>query len=109
VVYGTCGVPCTVNDCREWIALRYKIFLMLKYDIIPVVIGGGNYSRFVPKSGYINGLDFKSAKDLGTYLNYLDSNKTAFNSYFKWKKHVNFLDYTVSYSYESLCFGFDLL
>ena len=32
----------------------------------------------MPKSGYINGLDFKSGKDLGKYLNYLDSNKTAF-------------------------------
>lgn len=115
-VYGNCGKPCTANDCREWIGQKYKFFfafensnckdyitekffLMLKYDIIPVVIGGGNYSRFVPKSGYINGLDFKSAKDLGKYLNYLDSNKTAFNSYFKWKKHVNFLDYTVSYAF----------
>jgi hypothetical protein len=117
-VHGACGVPCPANvgDCREWVGRKYKFFfafensnckdyitekffLMLKYDIIPVVIGGGNYSRFVPKSGYINGLDFKSAKDLGTYLNYLDSNKTAFNSYFKWKKHVNFLDYTVSYAF----------
>lgn len=44
-------------------------------------------------------MDFKTPKDLGDYLLYLDNNKTAYNSYFKWKKHVNFLDYTVSYGF----------
>jgi hypothetical protein len=44
-------------------------------------------------------LDYKSPKELGEYLLYLDSNKTAYNSYFKWKKHVNFLDNTVSYGF----------
>ncbi len=29
------------------------------------------------------------------YLMYLDSNKTAFNSYFKWKKYVKFDQPTV--------------
>jgi hypothetical protein len=44
----------------------------------------------VPKSGFINAADYKSPKELANYLNYLDSNKTAYNSYFKWKKHVKF-------------------
>ena len=44
-------------------------------------------------------MDYNSPKNLSEYLLYLDSNKTAYNSYFKWKKHVNFLDYTVSYGF----------
>lgn len=35
-------------------------------------------------------LDYKSQKELADYLNYLDSNTTAYNEYFKWKKYVKF-------------------
>ena len=44
----------------------------------------------MPRSGFINAMDFKSPKELAQYMLYLDGNKTAFNSYFKWKKHVTF-------------------
>lgn len=33
-------------------------------------------------------MDFKSPKDLADYMLYLDRNKTAYNSYFKWKKYL---------------------
>ena len=49
----------------------------------------------VPKSAFINVKDFAGPKQLAEYLLYLDSNQTAYNSYFKWKKHVNFLDQLV--------------
>jgi hypothetical protein len=55
-----------------------------------VVLSGGDYARFVPKSGYINVLDFKTPKHLADYLLYLDRNQIAYNEYFKWKKYVNF-------------------
>lgn len=47
----------------------------------------------MPKSGYINALDFASPKHLTDYLIYLDKNRTAYNSYFMWKKHVCFLSH----------------
>ena len=56
----------------------------------------------MPKSGYINALDFKSPKDLAKYLKYLDSNKTAYNSFFKWKKYANF-DYEKPILFSPLC------
>ena len=64
-VYGKCGTPCPGEaDCREFVGGKYKFFLafensickdyitekfflMLKYDVVPVVFGGGNYTRFV--------------------------------------------------------------
>ena len=49
-----------------------------------------NFYFKIPKSAYINALDFKSPKNLAEYLQYLDSNRTAYNSYFKWKKHISF-------------------
>jgi hypothetical protein len=38
-------------------------------------------------------LDFKSPHELANYLNYLRGNKTAYNSYFNWKKFVQFEAY----------------
>ena len=44
-------------------------------------------------------MDFKTTKDLSQYLIYLDKNSTAYNSYFKWRKHVNFLNHTVGFGF----------
>lgn len=70
-IYGRCGISCPdKQDCREYVAAKYKFyfsfensfcrdyitekfFLMLKYDIVPVVFGSGDYSRFVSISFYI--------------------------------------------------------
>lgn len=106
-VYGKCGsfkCPDNVN-CRQYISENYKFFYAfenslcygyvteklfdtLNFNIIPVVFGLANYSFYIPKSGYINVVDFQSPKHLADYLTYLDNNKTAYNSYFKWKKYI---------------------
>ena len=113
-VYGKCGKSVTglcgkesmtKQDCREYFSQKYLFFLAfentvcndyitekffdtLKYDIVVVVLGGGNYAHYVPKSAYINARDFKTPKHLATYLKYLSKNKTAYNEFFKWKKYV---------------------
>lgn len=114
-IFGKCGEKCpdfysntTIkDDCRRILAKEYKFFLafensickdyitekffqILSFDIIPVVRSGGYYDRYIPKSGYIDAFDFKSAEHLAEYLIYLDSNKTAYNEYFKWKKFIKF-------------------
>ncbi len=43
-------------------------------------------------------MDYESPSELGAYLKYLDTNKTAFNSYFKWKQHVLFDDHVIDYT-----------
>ena len=116
-LFGSCGDSCPESsDCREHIGRNFKFFfafensvckdyitekffLMLRYDIIPVVVGGGNYTRFVPKSAFINAMNFASPKHLAEYLKLVDSNITLFNSFFKWKKHVNFFNTIVSYGF----------
>ena len=110
-IYGRCGTKCSKAfgnmNCKEKISSMYKFyfafennfcndyitekfFSILKYPIIPVVLGGGNYDHFIPKSGYINALNFKTPKKLAKYLKYVSSNATLYNSYFKWKEHVSF-------------------
>lgn len=111
-LYGKCGqLKCDHNNCNhDEISNKYKFyfafensictdyitekfFYYLRYNIIVVVLGGGtNYSHYVPKSAYINALDFERPIDLANYLIYLGNNKTAYNEYFKWKRNVNIYD-----------------
>ena len=102
-IYGKCGIPCT--NCRQYIGDNYKFFFVfensicndyvteklfetLKFNIIPVVMGGADYSYYLPKSGYINALDFTSPMELAKYLIYLDGNKEEYNKYFEWKRFL---------------------
>ena len=55
-------------------------------NVIPIVLGGANYTKLAIPGSYINVLDFKSVKDLADYLHYLDKNSTAYNEYFKWRQ-----------------------
>jgi hypothetical protein len=105
--YGKCGEPCpvVVANCIEYISQNFKFFLAfentlckgyvtekffdwLNFDIVPVVLGLGDYSYYVPRSAYVNVLDFKSPFELARYLSYLDGNATAYNEFFKWKRFV---------------------
>jgi hypothetical protein len=107
-LYGASGnLTCPGDElfCMQYISHNYRFFLAfenslcvgystekifdwLNYNIIPVVLGFGNYSHYVPKSAYIDALDFKSPSHLADYLKYLSVNDTAYNEYFKWKKNI---------------------
>ena len=125
-IYGKCGRKCLLQQefanstCRHMIATQAKFYLAfensfckdyitekffntLKYDVVPVVLGGGDYEKFVPKSAFINALDFESPRHLADYLLYLDQNKTAYNGYFKWKQNVKFHDEWSRVSQGFLC------
>ena len=68
-----------------------KFFKVLEYDIIPVVLGSGNYSKMAPTKSYIDATQFESPKKLADYLTYLDKNITAYAEYFEWKNIFQFL------------------
>jgi len=63
-----------------------KFFMILKYNMVPVVYGGAKYNEIAPPHSYINALDFTPEK-LAQYLKLLDSNDTLYNEYFWWKEH----------------------
>ena len=106
-IFGKCGKKC-VNCSRAELAKDYLFYLSfenslcidyitekfyetLVYDMVPVVLGGGPYDKLIPNSAYIDIRDYKTVRELTNYLLYLSKNATAYNSYFKWKKYVNFL------------------
>ncbi|XP_020290110.1 alpha-(1,3)-fucosyltransferase C-like isoform X2 [Pseudomyrmex gracilis] len=64
-----------------------KVMNPLRYNIVPVVYGGANYSQFIPPNSYVNALDFDSPKELATYLKYLSRDLSRYQSFLQWKKY----------------------
>ncbi|GIY18405.1 alpha-(1,3)-fucosyltransferase C [Caerostris extrusa] len=106
VTYGECGVAvCPFNrtdECLKKFSQQYffylafensicddyvteKFFRTLKYNMIPVVFGGGKYSKIAPPGSYIDALDFYSPKDLSDHLYSVASRFAVFAEYFRWK------------------------
>ncbi|XP_041361779.1 glycoprotein 3-alpha-L-fucosyltransferase A-like [Gigantopelta aegis] len=107
--YGACGdlrcLPEGSTKCFDMLSRHYKFYLsfesafcrdyvtekvfefVLKADIVPVVRGGADYSKYLPPKSYINTADFPSARHLGEYLSFLDSNDAAYSEYLQWKNH----------------------
>ncbi len=109
-IYGKCANDsnknCENNSCdKEHLSKEYKFYLafensvcdgyvtekffkILNNNIIPIVLGGADYSKYVPRTAYISVLDFETPRELAAYLIYLNNNQSAYNSYFKWKQWI---------------------
>lgn len=70
--------------CTDYVT--EKFFKILDRNIVPVVYGGAEYTKFAPPHSYINAEDFKTVKDLADYLKFLDGNLEEYRKYFWWKK-----------------------
>lgn len=76
--------------CGDYITEKFYANGLERHSV-PVVFGGPGGPDFThpllaPPNSYINALDFKDLKSLGAYLNYLDSNDTAYNEYHTWRQ-----------------------
>lgn len=91
--------------CEDYIS--EKMFDYMKYDIVPVVYGGADYSKFAPPHSYIDANKFDSPGDLATYLNHLIDNEDEYMEYFWWKKYYKvatpFPDNTLNFPLCDLC------
>ena len=70
--------------CEEYVT--EKFFEMMARNIVPVVLGGADYTAIAPPHSYINALDY-TPKQLAEYLMELDGNDTLYAEYFWWKPH----------------------
>ena len=57
------------SNCEDYI--RDDLWKILNSNIVPVVMGGGNYTRDAPEKSVINVNDFPSVKALADYLIHL--------------------------------------
>ena len=112
-IYGGCGPnkckrtrQSTSNTCMEQLGRKYKFYLAfenalckdylteksyepLRYNLIPIVYGLGNYTQALPKGSFINVMDYSSMKELGQYLRSFtkdEKGKRRFEKYFEWRK-----------------------
>lgn len=102
-IYGQCG-----NSTSDYTNLihQYKFFLSfenslcndyvtesffraLQNTLIPVVMGGANYSSLAPPHSYIDATQW-TPQELALHLNQLDADDEAYLRYFDWK-----VNYTV--------------
>ncbi|XP_076340146.1 alpha-(1,3)-fucosyltransferase C-like [Tachypleus tridentatus] len=107
-VYGSCGnkecLPKMSKKCYNEASQKYffylafensmckdyiteKFFNILSTDMVPVVLGGADYTQFAPPNSFINVLDFPSPKHLGKYLQNVARNVTLYNKFFEWKQY----------------------
>ncbi len=104
-VFGKCGpLECRDSmDCFFDLSANYKFYIAFenslcneyitekfwrsaRLPIVPIVMGGSDYSKIAPPKSYIDVNDFESVKDLSIYLQYLDANDEEYMEYFAWKK-----------------------
>ena len=76
--------------CKDYVT--EKFWEPLKRNIVPVVLGGGNYSKIAPYRSYVDVIDMGLDEDpasLAKILTDLVKNKSKYASYFWWKKYYN--------------------
>ena len=122
-VYGKCGkLRCPRNEthwishpkCYKRLATEYKFYLafensicndyvteklfsILQHDIVPVVLGGADYTRIAPPHSFIDARQFEGPEQLADYLKRLDTDDDLYAEYFEWKK-----DYKVEAGFEQM-------
>ena len=113
-IYGKCGtLPCVSQNCFAMINHTYNFYLAFENSIcddyiteklyrtmgmggiIPVVLGGANYSQLVPPHSVINVMDYSSPRALAEYLYELDQNDTLYNEYFQWQDYYDMHEETI--------------
>ena len=80
-----------------------KFFIPMNYNILPVVLGGANYSQIAPPKSYIDTKDFSNPKELASYLNYLLKNQNAYDEYFEWKSYFKVYNTHEEYMAKAMC------
>ena len=88
--------------CEDYITEKYWDNLG-EANVIPVVMGGADYTKLAIPGSYINVLDFKSVEQLAEYLHYLNRNDTAYNEYFKWRQKYQVLTAGIGMTLCNIC------
>ncbi|XP_053616387.1 alpha-(1,3)-fucosyltransferase C-like [Plodia interpunctella] len=124
-VYGSCGTLQCPRDrkeeCLEMLEKNYFFYLALENsfdedyitekvltafnnNVVPIVYGGANYSRFLPPHSYLDALQYTPEELAATMVKMMKSKK-LYQRYFWWKRYYSYLDYTAAASYNlcSLC------
>ena len=81
--------------CEDYIT--EKLFSRMSQNLVPVVLGGGDYARDLPPHSYIDIADFASPKHLADYLLMLIDSPVEYAQYHVWR-----YDYAIG-QHDELC------
>jgi alpha-1,3-fucosyltransferase len=71
--------------CSDYVT--EKFFNAMNSSVVPIVLGGANYSAIAPIKSNINAyVDFKNPEDLARFLQDLMDDPQAYAEYFWWKQ-----------------------
>lgn len=87
--------------CSDYVT--EKFYNALSINIIPIVMGGADYTKKAPPRSYINVLDYETPRHLADYLIHLANNETEYQSYFWWKSHYNVHNNERERAAQSMC------
>ncbi|XP_022645092.1 alpha-(1,3)-fucosyltransferase C-like [Varroa jacobsoni] len=77
--------------CNDYIT--EKLFNILEHsEMVPIVLGGADYSRFAPPGSYINVNKFSSIKQLANYIQHVSNDPVLYNSYHRWRSYYQLQD-----------------
>ena len=77
--------------CKDYVT--EKFFNALEHNVVPIVLGGANYSGIAPQKSYIDAWnDYKDPADLARFLKDLIDDRSSYAEYFWWKKHYKIID-----------------
>ncbi|XP_049878846.1 alpha-(1,3)-fucosyltransferase C-like [Pectinophora gossypiella] len=106
-LYGSCGENKCPNGalykCYKMIEKNYffqlvfedsiaedfvteKLVKVMQLSLVPIVLGGADYNRFLPPGTYINSQGF-NMKKLGAIIDYLIRNPETYSFFLDWKNH----------------------
>ncbi|KAF9424391.1 hypothetical protein HW555_000530 [Spodoptera exigua] len=118
-MYGCGNLNCSEDGCSKTIQKEYYFYLayegsmtedyvtaeVLKAyynEAVPIVVGGADYSRFLPENSYIN-YQFYTEDKLAAYLHYAITNPAVYNAFFNWKKYYTIVKADEFKGYCDLC------
>ncbi|XP_065307193.1 alpha-(1,3)-fucosyltransferase C-like [Dermacentor albipictus] len=83
--------------CTDYVT--EKFFNALNWGMVPVVLGGANYSRIAPPGSYIDALAFRNVRQLADHMKRVAADVRLYNSYHAWRQNY-------SYAWEDFGCGF---
>ena len=78
------------SKCNDYVT--EKFYATLEMDIVPIVMGGTNYSTIAPPGSYIDANGFSSAKYLAKELKRLSNSREEYLKFFSWKAKTEVVD-----------------
>ncbi|OQR72165.1 hypothetical protein BIW11_10552 [Tropilaelaps mercedesae] len=72
--------------CNDYVT--EKLFNVLeRSEMVPIVLGGADYSRVAPPGSYINVNKFANVKELANYIQHVSNDPQLYNSYHHWRSY----------------------